>query len=118
MMLTIMILMIMMMILMMIMLMIMMLINMKMKFNFNKSAPFECGFDPFNKARIPFSLNFYLITIIFLIFDIEISIILPMILNFKISNMINFNIMFIMFFMFMIITIFYEWKFGSLNWKI
>nr|YP_009829221.1 NADH dehydrogenase subunit 3 [Greenidea ficicola]QJC59739.1 NADH dehydrogenase subunit 3 [Greenidea ficicola]WCJ52968.1 NADH dehydrogenase subunit 3 [Greenidea ficicola] len=108
-----------MMILILIMLMMtMLMINMKMKFNLNKSAPFECGFDPFNKSRIPFSLNFYLIAIIFLIFDIEISIILPMIMNFKMSNMINFNILFLMFFMFMIITIFYEWKFGSLNWKI
>nr|YP_010414165.1 NADH dehydrogenase subunit 3 [Macrosiphum rosae]URQ84761.1 NADH dehydrogenase subunit 3 [Macrosiphum rosae] len=105
-------------IIMMMLFLIMIFINMKMKFNYNKSAPFECGFDPFNKSRIPFSLNFYLIAIIFLIFDIEISIILPMILNFKISNMMYFNIMFMMFFMFMIITIFYEWKFGSLNWKI
>nr|YP_009744645.1 NADH dehydrogenase subunit 3 [Rhopalosiphum nymphaeae]QIF10543.1 NADH dehydrogenase subunit 3 [Rhopalosiphum nymphaeae]QYB20492.1 NADH dehydrogenase subunit 3 [Rhopalosiphum nymphaeae]UYR21953.1 NADH dehydrogenase subunit 3 [Rhopalosiphum nymphaeae] len=102
----------------MILFMLMILINMKMKFNYNKSAPFECGFDPFNKSRIPFSLNFYLIAIIFLIFDIEISIIMPMILNFKISNLIYFNFMFMIFFMFMIITIFYEWKFGSLNWKI
>nr|YP_010021203.1 NADH dehydrogenase subunit 3 [Schizoneuraphis gallarum]QOK36247.1 NADH dehydrogenase subunit 3 [Schizoneuraphis gallarum] len=99
-------------------LMFMLTIYMKMKFNYNKSSPFECGFDPFNKARIPFSLNFYLIAIIFLIFDIEMSIILPMILNFKISNMMYFNSMFLTFFMFMIITIFYEWKFGSLNWKI
>nr|YP_010884435.1 NADH dehydrogenase subunit 3 [Adelges cooleyi]WIW75847.1 NADH dehydrogenase subunit 3 [Adelges cooleyi] len=98
--------------------MLMMMINMKMKFNYNKSSPFECGFDPFNKSRIPFSMNFYLIAIIFLIFDIEMSIILPMILNFKISNLINFNLMFLAFFMFMIITIFYEWMFGSLNWKI
>nr|AKM70124.1 NADH dehydrogenase subunit 3 [Kaburagia rhusicola] len=97
---------------------LLMLINMKMKFNYNKSSPFECGFDPFNKSRIPFSLNFYLIAIIFLIFDIEISIIMPMIMNFKISNMINLNILFLTFFMFMIITLFYEWKFGSLNWKL
>nr|AMV74156.1 NADH dehydrogenase subunit 3 [Rhopalosiphum padi] len=110
--------MIVMFIILMILFMLMIMINMKMKFNYNKSAPFECGFDPFNKSRIPFSLNFYLIAIIFLIFDIEISIIMPMILNFKISNMIYFNLMFIIFFMFMIITIFYEWKFGSLNWKI
>nr|ARH10726.1 NADH dehydrogenase subunit 3 [Laingia psammae] len=96
---------------------LMIFISMKMKFNFNKSAPFECGFDPFNKSRIPFSLNFYLIAIIFLIFDIEISIILPMILNFKMSNMFYFNFMFILFFLFMILTIFYEWKFGSLEWK-
>nr|YP_009400262.1 NADH dehydrogenase subunit 3 [Meitanaphis flavogallis]ARW70267.1 NADH dehydrogenase subunit 3 [Meitanaphis flavogallis] len=95
----------------------MMMINMKMKFNYNKSSPFECGFDPFNKSRIPFSLNFYLIAIIFLIFDIEISIIMPMIMNFKISNMINFNILFLLFMLFMITTLFYEWKFGSLNWK-
>nr|YP_009708262.1 NADH dehydrogenase subunit 3 [Paracolopha morrisoni]QEV85464.1 NADH dehydrogenase subunit 3 [Paracolopha morrisoni] len=101
-----------------ILLMFMMLINMKMKFNFNKSSPFECGFDPFNKSRIPFSLNFYLIGIIFLIFDIEISIILPMILNFKISNLINLNFLFIIFFFFMIFSLFYEWKFGSLNWKL
>lgn len=94
-----------------------MLINIKIKFNFNKSAPFECGFDPFNKSRIPFSLNFYLITIIFLIFDIEISIIIPIILNFKISNIIIFNLTFTTFFLFIILTLFYEWKFGSLNWK-
>nr|BCM73188.1 NADH dehydrogenase subunit 3 [Chaetosiphon fragaefolii] len=105
-------------IIMMILFSIMILINMKMKFNYNKSAPFECGFDPFNKSRIPFSLNFYLIAIIFLIFDIEISIILPMIMNFKVSNMMYFNFLFITFFIFMIITIFYEWKFGSLNWKL
>nr|YP_009338710.1 NADH dehydrogenase subunit 3 [Eriosoma lanigerum]AKM70163.1 NADH dehydrogenase subunit 3 [Eriosoma lanigerum] len=110
--------MLMILIILMIMMLLMILINMKMKFNQNKSSPFECGFDPFNKARIPFSMNFYLIAIIFLIFDIEISIILPMIMNFKISNLINFNLLFIMFFMFMIFTLFYEWKFGSLNWKL
>ena len=87
---------------------IIILINIKIKFNHNKSAPFECGFDPFNKSRIPFSLNFYLIAIIFLIFDIEISIILPIIINFKISNIIYFNLLFIIFFIFIIITIFYE----------
>lgn len=100
------------------MLLLIILINIKIKFNFNKSAPFECGFDPFNKSRIPFSLNFYLIAIIFLIFDIEISIILPIIINFKISKIIIFNILFISFFLFIIFTIFYEWKFGSLKWKI
>nr|YP_010372201.1 NADH dehydrogenase subunit 3 [Ceratovacuna keduensis]UOX27599.1 NADH dehydrogenase subunit 3 [Ceratovacuna keduensis] len=117
-MLSILILMMMISILMLMLMSIMILINMKMKFNKNKSSPFECGFDPFNKSRIPFSLNFYLIAIIFLIFDIEITIILPMIMNFKISNMIYFNLMFLMFFLFMIFSVFYEWKFGSLNWKI
>lgn len=43
-----------------------------------KITPFECGFSPIKKSRAPFSLRFFIITLIFLIFDIEVTLVLPM----------------------------------------
>ena len=43
-----------------------------------KLTPFECGFSPIKKARAPFSMRFFITTLIFLIFDMEVAIVLPM----------------------------------------
>jgi len=43
-----------------------------------KGSPFECGFDPAGITRLPFCMKFFLVRIIFLVFDVEVTLILPM----------------------------------------
>nr|AXS66354.1 NADH dehydrogenase subunit 3 [Curculionoidea sp. 3 KM-2017] len=81
-----------------------------------KNSPFECGFDPKNLARLPFSLQFYLIAVIFVIFDVELTLLLPIILILKISSMKNITLTMNMFIIILIIGLFHEQNEGSLNW--
>nr|WKU84228.1 NADH dehydrogenase subunit 3 [Tropidia longa] len=81
-----------------------------------KSSPFECGFDPMSSSRLPFSLKFFLITIIFLIFDVEIALILPMIMIINYSNIMMWTMTSIIFIIILIIGLYHEWNQGMLNW--
>nr|YP_010329934.1 NADH dehydrogenase subunit 3 [Phragmatobia fuliginosa]UNP54684.1 NADH dehydrogenase subunit 3 [Phragmatobia fuliginosa] len=81
-----------------------------------KSSPFECGFDPKSSARIPFSMHFFLITIIFLIFDVEIALILPIIPLFKMVNFILWMKINFFFIIILIIGLYHEWNQNMLNW--
>nr|YP_010627180.1 NADH dehydrogenase subunit 3 [Syritta vitripennis]WBK26884.1 NADH dehydrogenase subunit 3 [Syritta vitripennis] len=82
-----------------------------------KSSPFECGFDPMSSSRLPFSLKFFLITIIFLIFDVEIALILPMILILNYSNLMMWSITSIIFIFILLLGLYHEWNQGMLNWS-
>nr|YP_008854778.1 NADH dehydrogenase subunit 3 [Diabrotica barberi]AHA51727.1 NADH dehydrogenase subunit 3 [Diabrotica barberi] len=93
------------------------LISKKTFYDREKNSPFECGFDPKTSARLPFSLHFFLIAIIFLIFDVEITLLLPFIMIFKISNILNYSIIIAFFIMILLLGVYHEWNQGALNWK-
>nr|YP_010586361.1 NADH dehydrogenase subunit 3 [Melanotrichia acclivopennis]UZZ44149.1 NADH dehydrogenase subunit 3 [Melanotrichia acclivopennis] len=83
-----------------------------------KNSSFECGFNPLSSPRTPFSMHFFLITVLFLIFDIEISIIIPFIIIINYSMSMNFYLLFNLFMLILILGLFHEWKQNILNWKI
>nr|YP_009250733.1 NADH dehydrogenase subunit 3 [Reticulitermes grassei]AMX23073.1 NADH dehydrogenase subunit 3 [Reticulitermes grassei] len=82
-----------------------------------KSSPFECGFDPKNSARLPFSSRFFLIAVIFMIFDVEIALLLPMPITMTTSNMKSWMLISSAFLMILIIGLYHEWNQGSLEWS-
>nr|AXS65335.1 NADH dehydrogenase subunit 3 [Curculionoidea sp. 9 KM-2017] len=81
-----------------------------------KSSPFECGFDPKTSARLPFSLHFFLIAIIFLIFDVELTILLPTIFSLKFSSVLSFASFCSSFISVLLTGLFHEWTQGALQW--
>nr|ARH54344.1 NADH dehydrogenase subunit 3 [Cyrtanaspis phalerata] len=100
----------------MLMILIINLISKKTFMDREKSSPFECGFDPYSSARMPFSLYFFLIAMIFLIFDVEITLLFPLIVNLKLINPLNYFIIMMFFIFILLIGLFHEWKQGALNW--
>nr|YP_010132035.1 NADH dehydrogenase subunit 3 [Periscepsia handlirschi]QQD89769.1 NADH dehydrogenase subunit 3 [Periscepsia handlirschi] len=82
-----------------------------------KMSPFECGFDPKSSSRMPFSLRFFLITIIFLIFDVEIALILPIIMLIKFSNLMVLLYTSFIFILILLLGLYHEWNQGMLNWS-
>nr|WRQ18386.1 NADH dehydrogenase subunit 3 [Austropeplea brazieri] len=80
-----------------------------------KLTAFECGFEPLSNMRSPFSIRFFILVVLFLIFDVEISLLFPLI------NMIFFNTLsmvcsLMMFLFILLIGIFFEWREGALDW--
>nr|YP_009773440.1 NADH dehydrogenase subunit 3 [Acanthochitona avicula]QIZ12682.1 NADH dehydrogenase subunit 3 [Acanthochitona avicula] len=83
-----------------------------------KSSPFECGFDPKNSARIPFSMRFFLVTVIFLVFDIEIVLLLPYLFSSGASVSVFSLLSGVSVILVLMVGTFHEWSEGSLEWFI
>ena len=81
-----------------------------------KNAPYECGFSPFESARIPFDVRFYLIAILFIIFDLEIAFLFPWAVSLKDIGLYGFFSMMI-FLGILIVGFVYEWRKGALEWE-
>nr|YP_009526275.1 NADH dehydrogenase subunit 3 [Neolucanus maximus]AXU40289.1 NADH dehydrogenase subunit 3 [Neolucanus maximus] len=81
-----------------------------------KSSPFECGFDPKSSARLPFSLQFFLIAVIFLIFDVEIVLLIPLVPTMSLSNMSSFLLVSTLFLIILLGGLYHEWNQGALKW--
>lgn len=58
------------------------LLGFKLKDTQEKASPFECGFDPSGVCRVPFCIKFFLVRIIFLVFDVEVALVFPIIYRF------------------------------------
>nr|AGA56199.1 NADH dehydrogenase subunit 3 [Calocaris macandreae] len=82
-----------------------------------KNSPYECGFDPKGSARLPFSLRFFLIAVIFLIFDVEITLLLPLANIIKNTNIVSWFTTGSFFLMTLLFGLYYEWDQGALEWS-
>nr|ABD95375.1 NADH dehydrogenase subunit 3 [Ligia oceanica] len=82
-----------------------------------KASPFECGFDPVGSGRVAFSVRFFLVAIIFLVFDVEISLLLPVVIGLPASLMGTWAILGGGFLLVLLVGTLHEWREGSLDWK-
>ena len=81
-----------------------------------KLSAYECGFNAFDDARMKFDVRFYLVSILFIIFDLEIAFLFPWAVAFKDISMVGFWSM-IVFLGVLTAGFAYEWKKGALEWE-
>ena len=81
-----------------------------------KVSAYECGFNAFDDARMKFDVRFYLVSILFIIFDLEIAFLFPWAVAFKDISFLGFWSMMVFLFI-LTIGFAYEWKKGALEWE-
>ena len=81
----------------------------------DKLSSYECGFEPFDDSRMEFDIRFYLVAILFIIFDLEIAFLFPWAVS--LGNIGSLGFWSMMIFLFVLTVGFiYEWKKGALDW--
>nr|WNH20848.1 NADH dehydrogenase subunit 3 [Ophichthus polyophthalmus] len=81
-----------------------------------KLSPYECGFDPIGSARLPFSIRFFLVAILFLLFDLEIALLLPLPWGDQLPEVTQ-TLFWAMFILILLTAgLIYEWIQGGLEW--
>jgi NADH-quinone oxidoreductase subunit A len=81
-----------------------------------KLSQYECGFEPFGDARAQFDVRFYLVAILFIIFDLEVAFLFPWAVSLKEIGVVGFWSM-MGFLSVLTIGFIYEWKKGALEWE-
>lgn len=81
-----------------------------------KLSPYECGFNPFGELRATFHVRFYLIAILFILFDIEVIFLFPWAIAFHAIGFFGYASM-ILFLLILTIGFLYEWRKGALEWE-
>ncbi|YP_004935138.1 NADH dehydrogenase subunit 3 (mitochondrion) [Boleophthalmus pectinirostris] len=81
-----------------------------------KLSPYECGFDPLGSARLPFSMRFFLVAILFLLFDLEIALLLPLPWGDQLPNPLTTFFWAALVLVLLTLGLIYEWLQGGLEW--
>nr|AFO85264.1 NADH dehydrogenase subunit 3 [Robsonius rabori]AGG68937.1 NADH dehydrogenase subunit 3 [Robsonius rabori]AGG68939.1 NADH dehydrogenase subunit 3 [Robsonius rabori]AGG68940.1 NADH dehydrogenase subunit 3 [Robsonius rabori]AGG68942.1 NADH dehydrogenase subunit 3 [Robsonius rabori] len=81
-----------------------------------KLSPYECGFDPLGSARLPFSIRFFLVAILFLLFDLEIALLLPLPWATQLQTPTMTLTWASVLILFLTLGLVYEWTQGGLEW--
>ena len=81
-----------------------------------KNSPYECGFEAFEDARMKFDVRYYLVAILFILFDLEIAFLFPWAVALKEIGAAGFWAMMV-FLAILVVGFVYEWKKGALDWE-
>ncbi len=81
-----------------------------------KNSPYECGFEAFEDARMKFDVRYYLVAILFILFDLEIAFLFPWAVAVKEVGLVGF-VAVVIFLAILVVGFVYEWKKGALDWE-